>query len=485
MRSIKLNIQYKATMADRNIPFITYLLNSLSVGFNMFLDVIPFSITFILVLQKEDQLLMPTINLTMTFFVFAFGYLVGIQEAIGLRCSIFFGQKNPAKFSQSFYRFVFINFTLVCVSVMITVFNRVPLSLLGLDKELTANINILLWKMLPAKIIENSSNLMKGLLISQKTFKPFVKINLTSLIVFSILDVLLIYFLDMELLGFLIAYYIKIGLDFCLLYLTIKEHVASEYITLPGWQSIFQNFGSEFKYTAFISLSQYGEWISVELYTVFAALTGKIENIIAWGINLNMSQYCFFCLIGMSSCLRTYASIELGKRNVDEMFGVISSCIKNGMIFVSILFLIIMFGTSYIIRIYTNDDKVLRILEVTFRAYGFVLLVDFFLIQLSTLLRMIRKEHIQFLVDTIVWPICSFSFGYFFSLYLELENLGLIISFFCTNVIATSILYYVFKNNKNKFGEKIIAGDLSIFSDKQLEATFHHEQSQELVDKFI
>lgn len=471
-------------MSDHSIPFITYVQNSFSVGFNLFLDIIPFSMTFAFLLRNKDQLLMPTLNLAISYYVFAFGYLVGIQEAIGLRCSVFFGQKNSIKFSQSFYRLAFIDGVMVLISLAITFFSYIPLNAIGLGPDLSHRVYILLLQMIPAKIIENGSNLLKGLLVSQRIFEPFNKINMISLAIFSILDIILIYFLDLGLLGFLIAYYSKMMVECFLLYSTVRSHIHEDYLIFPGFSMIFQNFGAELKYTAFVSLSQYGEWIAVELNTVLAALTGKVENIIAWGININMCQYCYFLILGMSSCLRTYASIELGKRNVEGMYDAIRSCIKNGLICMVIIFICIMFGTSYVIRIFTNDPKVLSILEVTFRMYGFVMTVDFLLTYLNTLLKMIRKEHVQFIIGAAVWPISCFGFGYFFGLCLGLENIGLMIGFFLTDILATSLLYLIFRHYEEEFNDKIRTGDLSIYSNVPLdEISAYDSLMHELVSK--
>lgn len=470
-------------MYNNTIPFWTYLHNSVSVGSNLFLDIIPFSMTFAFLLRNEDKLLMPTLNLAIAFYVFSFGYLVGMQEAIGLRCSVFYGQKNHLKFSQCFYRLVLIDLLMLCVSLTLAFFSYIPFQYMGLDDELTSRVFILILQMLPAKLIENISNLMKGILVSQKIFEPFTKINLISLTTFSFLNIIMVYFFDMELIGFLISYHSKMFLECLLLYLSLRNNVAEEYLKIPEMKLIFQNFNSEIKYAAFISLSQYGEWIAVELNTVFAALTGKVENIIAWGICLNFSQYFYFFLLGTSSCLRTYASIELGKKNVEGMYQIIRSCIYNGIVFISCFFVIIMLFTPYIVRIFTNDDQVIRILEITCRGYGFVFIVDFFLNQLNTLLRMIRKEQIQFLIGMVIWPICSLSFGYIFCLYLGLENLGLIISFFLTDVIATLILYWAFRRYEDEFVEKIAIGELSIFSEKNLVQVTDVDVSQELISK--
>lgn len=158
-------------------------------------------------------------------------------------------------------------------------------------------------------------------------------------------------------------------------------------------------------------MSQYGEWISFELNTFLAALTHKNANILAWRLTLNICSYLYYFIQGMVICLRTYTLIEIGQFNMNGMYQINKSCIVYSIIlifFISTFFQII---TPYIIGLYSNDPEVLRLLETSLRIYCFVIYIDFLYNNLNTLIRIIRKEQIQFLISAVLGPIISLVTG--------------------------------------------------------------------------
>lgn len=241
------------------LSFWTFTVNSLSLGFSLLLDAIPISLTFFLLLGKEDQLIVLTITLTLAFYIFAFGFLVGIQEAIGLRCPVLFGQKNHSAFSASLYRFALINGIMVSVSIVIVLSSFSILEMINIDPELSQRVYRLMLVLLPVKILENVTIILKGVLLSQKVFKPSVTINVIALLVFSCMGMLLIRYMDLEITGFTIALYSKVVTETFMLLLTIEKYISTEYLRCPSFTEIRKDFLSELKFTAFVSLSQYGE----------------------------------------------------------------------------------------------------------------------------------------------------------------------------------------------------------------------------------
>lgn len=84
--------------------------------------------------------------------------------------------------------------------------------------------------LLPAKISENAISVMKCILQSQKVFHPFVKISLTSQMIFSLMNIIFIAVLDFGLIVIVFAMYIIDIVELYLYIRFIRIYIPSEYL---------------------------------------------------------------------------------------------------------------------------------------------------------------------------------------------------------------------------------------------------------------
>lgn len=452
-------------MGKAYLPFTTYAFDALSVGFNMFMDNIPITLTYYLLERTNDQSIVTTLTLTISVYVFCLGYLNGIGETIGIRCSVYFGQKNPAKFAQCFYRFVAIDFLLIILSITLVCCSKYALPYLNLESGLVDMIYRMTLVLLPVKVIENVNNMMKGLLISQEVFHPFLKISAVCLTVFCGTATFFIKIKRMNLDGFCIAWYCKVLVEMCCFLIAIKLNIAPEYTRIPKMSKIAKHFFKEFKFAAFICLSLYGEWMSFEANTAVIAMMGKNAYIVAWGLTSNIATYMFYFMAGMVSVLRTYVSIEIGKRNITGMYQALKCCLLNSIILVFIISSIVQFMLKYIIRIYTDDPEVLVPLLASLRIYCLTMYVDVISYSFSTILRIMKKERIQFIIAAMMGPAISIIMGYILCIKFRLGNVGvsLALALMCITDVTVSIC--VAKYNEKEFVKKIEYNQMDSFAD--------------------
>ncbi len=102
-----------------------------------------------------------------------------------------------------------------------------------------------------------------------------------NLIVFCSLNFLFIYILKYDLHGFLMAFYIKCILEFAVLLYCAKTYNKIPLIK-PNIKEMIDNYWKDFVFSVYILFGLFGEVLGVECNTYFAALTGKVVNIISW-----------------------------------------------------------------------------------------------------------------------------------------------------------------------------------------------------------
>ena len=222
------------------------LKKALPISLNYFIDYIPFTITLILFKYLGDTKTQEILGLSLTYFNFSFGHLIGIQDVVGIRCSKEFGKKDFKSFWTKFFVFILIDLFLLIFSVISVVFSGNILNFAGIENEISENLVPLLLKLLIIKIIENFNNLLKGILVAQKISQIFFYTNLISVSLFSFLSFLFIINFNFGINGFVFAFFIKIITENIML-LTILSKKNKIKFYLPNFKNLFSDFFPRFK----------------------------------------------------------------------------------------------------------------------------------------------------------------------------------------------------------------------------------------------
>lgn len=455
----------KEEIEELSLP--SYFKNTFLVGFNNFLDLIPFTFTYLLIVRTSNDLEISSLTVTITCYLFFFGYLNGMQEAMNIRCSKFFGAKDKEGFSASMFRFIIVNTVLVSMSILLVLGSKKLLLACNIAPVLAGNVSDLLYWTLAAKIIETYSNLMKSMLMSQKHFKPFFYLNLTTLFVFLAGDYVFIYLMKLRLLGFVYALTLKIIFEFFVLVYFILTKFDMSYLRCVSLGKLCEEFFVEIKFIFFVSFSMYFEVIGFTITDIFIARLGQVKYIIAWGLAIDISMYFIKFIFATNMSLRTYTSIEIGKKDPEGYQAKKKKCFQYGLFFIFIESLAIILLAPVLSRMYTNDEEVIALLEPLIYLFGLIIYIDFFLFNLSTLLRTIEREFIQFILGTCVNPVLVVIGSYTFIYVLDLNVIGARLSFFVSEFTNLILVYLIIRYYEPGFLKKIEKGQLVLTDEEE------------------
>ena len=168
--------------------FFDILKKSLPISLNFIIDLIPFTLCIIFFKYLNKPVFQEILALSVNYLNVSFGYLMGIQDVIGIRCSKEFGRKNSKMFWQKFFSFLIINFFLLIVAFFMVFFSGGILVFLKVKKNIVDLLQPFLIKLIIAKIFENLNHVLKGVLIAQKISAFFFITNIVNLLVFSSLS---------------------------------------------------------------------------------------------------------------------------------------------------------------------------------------------------------------------------------------------------------------------------------------------------------
>lgn len=440
------------------LNFYSYAQCSLSLALNHFLGLIPFTLTYIFLEGAKNQLYVPVVSLTDSFYMLSFGYLPGFEDAIALRCSIPITQGDFKKAAVRFWKLVLINIALLSLSVIMTMRCESIIVVLELPHGLTEFIALFCKYLLIAKIIENFSNMGKGLLIAQRIYWPFIYINFVTLVVFAICDWLFIERLGFHVYGFLIAYYVKVVLELSMVCYVIMKYSHTELFVLPNFSEVVSDIIGEFKNTSCIIFSVYGEFIADEINTVLAARTGNIAFVYTWTVFLNIWAYVYFIMLGLAGSMRTFASYAIG--TMGDVRTIMTQCGIYSAIFIGVISFVLATFSENLARVFSSDPDVYLNLAICLRIYALVIFFECSFVNLSMAVKLMNKADIQFMISTVMYPVCSIVFGYLICYGLNMGVVGLEVAFLMTNVTCVSSLLWVVRSQFPVFEQRLRDNDL-------------------------
>lgn len=219
-------------------------------------------------------------------------------------------------------------------------------------------------------------------------------------------------------------------------------YVKKDTLLPPSWKLICTNFYSDFKYTVKTAFGFYGECLSFEVNTYFAAMMHNITELAAYVAIINCVVYVFFISIGLANTIRVVIGKTLGEKNINKAR-------KDSIIYVlSILLLSVIFVVLVMIfrweiaLIYTGHNDATPIVAMGLLIYCTNVFPTFILYSLSTVMRYLDKNTLAVFSTTIIMPILVILISGFLCFNMKMGALGLIWGFFLSKSVAV-IIYFV------------------------------------------
>ena len=435
--------------------FLSYLANSVGVTINLMINVIPFTITFALLKNSKDELAIPAFSIILACYMYFYGYLVTFQETIGICCTPSFSISNPEEFSKNFYRMVIINFLFLSVSIILTVFSHHLLILANIREELVHVIYLLLLKTLPAKILENLSNLCKGLLIAMDQFKIFYIVNIITSGAFITAIYLAIKKFGFGLDGFAIALSIKAIVELICLLVIVYCKIDPVYLSLSQWRHFLDDFLSKLYFTCVIAMSTYFETIACFISTIILAQTKNENMVVSFTIYQDFALYFYYPLLGCYSYMRTQLLIAIGQKDSQKFIRQ-----KKTFVMYSIYFTLILTGIwiiifPYLSILYTKKRLVAEQVNITLFVHTPIIILNGIIVSYNGLLKIIGKEKTQFKLSLYVFCPTIIILEAFFVLVLKLDVYGCMLGALFATIAFLLSLVFAYSQYEKDFVRKL------------------------------
>lgn len=438
------------------LSFKTYITNAIPLGFNMYLDLIPISLSYQYLKHYKDTRLPSILTLLLSYDILAFGLLLGFAEVVEIRCCVHYSRDNYQKLNESFCRIVLINLLFLTGAIVLMWRSDVFLAVLHLPVDVKDDLVSLLRLILPAKVVNNFAGLLRGLLATQNIFWPFQYINTITLLLFiSFLYVFMVGW-KLSIHGFVIAYYLRIISELLLLAYFIYSYSDPRLFFWPSTSRVLKGYISELKFVLYVCLSAYGEWISLELNNVVLALSGNLSQITAYGLVINTMCYIYFVLYGQIGYFRILMSIEIGRADIPAIKHTMRRCFRHGYIIMVIFSVLVFFFSHKIVFIYTDDPETVEWFGKASLMYTFIICGDFTCAMLNNTNKMIRKEDLQFYLGGVCYPAMMLGFSFVFGYLMDLQLLGIMLSYLVTTYIYLFVLYLVYRRYSQPFFDRLL-----------------------------
>ena len=404
---------------------------------------------------------MPTLALTISCYVYFFGYQITLQDVFVIRCTPHFSSGNTYSYRKNFWQLLFVNFIFVLISTIFIPLSKWILIGINIEKKLAISVYLLLLKTYPAKLIDNYIFILKGVLISHSSFGEFYYVIIASLSGMGFSIYLFIVRLGYGLNGFAISLTVKVVIELFSILILIYLKIDKRYIQPVSFKETIANFKSQFIFTISIGGSFYFEYVAYFISFLFIAQTRDNNIITAYAIHVDLNIYPEYVIEGLLAYIESQLLIEIGKENKEEYLrkkkiylgylGIIAFLLTLSwaLSFEHIAFI---FSSKKVIREYVNILNFMNIIEIP---------LNTFIATNIAFLNIIEKERLQVILSLTVYGILTIAFQGIFVLQLKLDVYGCKLGEIITCIIYIAVLIFFYSRYEKKFLDELEDGELS------------------------
>ncbi len=162
--------------------------------------------------------------------------------------------------------------------------------------------------------IQGFNQIIENYLSCQGVSKPLLIINITS--IFMVLFFGRIFLIDLKLkqIGFAYTKLVQEGTNFVIFVILLFKVAHPETLIIPDIMENLRTLYSYLKASILSILSFYGEFISFELNTYFAALLPNLNQLAVWVLMSNYTIIYFLSSVGLSFAVRNIVGNLIGKK---------------------------------------------------------------------------------------------------------------------------------------------------------------------------
>ena len=402
---------------------------------------LPFTICSIFIGRLGDPVTFATYGLTTTVINLTFnGLIMGVQEITGVITARLFGAGKIDRISDSYWKGLSVG---LCIALFCTLFNIYSFSILSfmsIQEEVALPCSHLLQHCAFYLFFQGFNEITNNFLSAQQITKPLFYLNIASIFSVWLFATIYIEKLGLGVIGFAFTKLTQEALNTCFyLYLMFTRADPRSY-KRPSIRQLFKGYWEYLKTTFYTSFSFYGEFLSFEINTWYAALLHNVHELASWVVIMNYGVMYYFTSIGLANAVRNLVGEKIGQKKIKEAksdsiyyfyyigaFGLILAVLQT------------IFRES-ITRVWVQTEELVPYIKYNIILYIFNIFPTLSLLAFNTVYRVIGKDEIQFRMNIFVFPIAIAIVSYIFCFVLDMKIVGLNISFSLCKIATIAFL---------------------------------------------
>ena len=427
-------------MHDENRFKNFFITASALVGYQLTICM-PYVICGVLIGRLGNSLSLSSYGLTLAIVNMGFyGFVMGIQESIGVVCSRLYGSGDYKMMWKYLWKSLLFVLVISGLFHLFSLFATKILIAISVDEKLAIASGKLLRLMSISLYLQGINEVMNNFLSAQNITKPLFYLNLISIgIVFST-GYLFINHLGYAELGY---GYMKICQEsFHMIYyiFVLIRYIDINYFERPNLKNIRDNFWHFLKENIYTTITFYGEFTAIEINTYYAVLLHSVDALATWVSYINATTISYFISVGLGAAMRNLVGKRIGELKIDKARKESISYLKYiGLISIFLIIIIYLYSDE-IAGIFTTKEIVTKSLSINIKLFTIYAYFTLTIPSVNTLYRVLKRDRFIIWSNVVVYPASNIILNYLLCHYLQLGVIGLNLGFILTSIVMTITL---------------------------------------------
>lgn len=404
---------------------------------------LPSAICSIFIGRLGDEISLGAFGIAATIINISFsGIVMGVQEALGVVTAKLYGSGKTNEMSGYFYKSIMISLVISVLFHILSHYSYGLLLAIGIEDDVAYPSYQLLKKCAYYLYFQGINGVINNFLSAQQITKPLYILNVASIFSIYIFANLFIERLGFREIGFAYTKLCQEILNFLFYVIVLLNNVDRKIFKPISKFELFDKIGYFLKFNFFTSLSFYGEFLSFEINTYYAALLHDPIALATWVTFINYTSLYYFASIGFANAVRNFIGRKVGEYNIDQAKAD-SKLYFTFIGAISVVFMVLqVIFRDVVARIYTTNSTIIIHLKSNLVLYVLNIYPTFTLLAFNTIYRILGQDKLQLRMNVIVFPSLILVISYLLCFAFGFKVEGLNLSFSLCKAFVISVMAY-------------------------------------------
>lgn len=368
------------------------------------------------------------------------GFILGVQESLGVVCSRFYGAEQYTDTWRYLWKSLFIAFLLAAGFHVLSFYSAGLLAAAGIEAVVAVACQRVLVRCAISLYFQGANQVINNFLTAQHITKPLFYLNFISIFIVYVFSSFFINYLELAEVGFAYTKLCQDVFNTCYYLSVLVLYVDKAHFEPPSFNSIKTHFWDYLILNIYTTLAFYGELIAFQIGIFYAALLHDVDALATWVTYVSFTSFHFYLAMGFGSTMRNLVGKRVGEYNIEAAKEESIVYFKYISYFATGVMVLQIYYTEEIARIYTSQQTVIDLLKSNINLFTIAVIPTFLGPSINTLYRVVGQEKFMFWVNVVIYPVWVAITSYIFCFGLDLKIYGLNIGHVLTKVLIVVLL---------------------------------------------